>query len=319
LAQLPPIEWDIEGVLPTGGLGYLVGAPGSGKTLLAIDWSCSIALGRPWYGRSVRQGPVLYIAAEGSRSLHTRLDCWKWHHRTLVTAESGVRWFDRRLVLTDHRQLGAFLAAVLADGLAPRWVMIDTLPRCTQGSKENDPDSMGQALAAADQIRETLQAGVLFITHPSREGELPRGHGSQEGAADSIWFLKVQDGVRTLTAPKLKDGDESQSFSLVLCPVGNSVLLLPSAEAEVQAPVQARLTSGQRAVLASIRGTDTGSGVTAATIIEASKVAKSSVHFVLKNLRDLDYVTEHKHRWSVTPLGLVQLSSEVSSAKSSGA
>jgi hypothetical protein len=64
LGQLPPLEWDIDGILPTGALSYLIGLRGSGKTLLALDWSCHIALGRPWYGRAVKPGPVLYVAAE---------------------------------------------------------------------------------------------------------------------------------------------------------------------------------------------------------------------------------------------------------------
>ncbi len=160
-----------------------------------------------------------------------------------------------------------------------------------------------------DQIREAL-VGVLPVAHPSREGgDNPRGHSSQEGAADAIWALKEQDGARLLTCSKLKDGDESAEFPLVLCPVGSSVLLLPAG----QAPVQSSLTPGQRAVLSAIRGTDTGTGVTAATIVDSSKVAKSSVHFVLKNLLERGWVSARSHRWSVTASGLVQLSSELSS------
>jgi hypothetical protein len=252
---------------------------------------------------------VLYVAAEGARSLHSRLECWKFYHKHPIDAESGVEWFPRRLALRDPQSVGAFIAAAAAH--PPRLVIIDTLARCTQGTKENDPDGMGEALGAADRIRETLGAGVLLLAHPARQGsDNPRGHSSQDGAADAIWVLKDQDGARTLSCGKLKDGDESPVFSLVLIPVGSGVLLLPAAEAGVQSS----LTTGQRAVLAAIRGIDTGGGVAAAMISDASKVAKSSVYFVLKNLLDLGYVAERKHRWSITPLGLVQLSSEVSSA-----
>jgi hypothetical protein len=308
LAVLPPVEWDIDGILPTSGLSYLIGLPGSGKSLLALDWSCSVALGRPWLRRAVNRGPALYVAAEGARSLHSRLECWKFYHKHPMEVESGVEWFPRRLALRDAQSVGAFIAAAATH--RPRVVIIDTLARCTQGTRENDPDGMGEALGAADRIRETLGAGVLLLAHPAREGgDTPRGHSSQDGAADAIWILKEQDGARTLTCGKLKDGDESPVFSLVLSPVGSGVLLLPASEAGVQSS----LTPGQRAVLATIRGTDTGTGVTAATISDASKVAKSSVHFVLKNLLDLRYVTVRKHRWFITPLGLVQLSSGESS------
>jgi len=309
LGQLPPLEWDIEGVLPTGGLCYLVGIPGSGKTLLALDWSAHLALGRPWHGRAVKQGPVVYVAAEGARSLHTRLDCWKFYHKIPVTQETGIRWFPRRLALHEAADVGAFIAEVAASGLVPRVVVIDTLARCTQGINENDSDGMGRALQGADQMREALGVAVLLVAHPSREGgDNPRGHSSQDAAADACWSLKEQDGACVLTCGKLKDGDESQMFPLVLSPVGSSVLLRPAG----QAPVQSSLTPGQRTVLATIRAIDCGTGVQVSEITEAGKVARSSVHFVLKNLSDAGFVSKRGHRWSVT-LGLVQLSSEVSS------
>ena len=53
------------------------------------------------------------------------------------------------------------------------------------------------------------------------------------------------------------------------------------------------------------------------TIIDASKVAKSSVHFILKNLLERGLVSVRSHRWSLTPSGLVQLSSGLSGGSSS--
>jgi AAA domain-containing protein len=314
LGRLPPIEHDIDGVLPTGGLNFLVGPQGSGKTLLALEWSISIALGRPWYGRDVRQGPVVYIAAEGARSLNTRLDCWKFYHKVSMTQETGIRWLPKRVALADHASVTAFISAAMLAAPPPRMVVIDTFPRCTQGLAENDADGMGRALDAADRIRETLGSSVLLVTHPSREGsDNPRGHSSQESAADAVWALKEQDGVRVLSCPKLKDGDESQTISLVLVQCGNSVLLLPPEAAASSAS----LTPGQRTVLATIRDTDVGNGLPAGTIIDASRLPKSTVYFVLKHLHDAGFVSATRHRWSLTPSGVVQLSSGVSSEKSS--
>ena len=176
LGHLPALEWDIDGILPTGGHSYLVGIPASGKTLLALDWSCHVALGRPWYGRTVKQGPVLYVAAEGARSLHHRLECWKFYHKVPVTQETGIRWFPRRLTLGDPASLGAFIAEVASYGIKPRLIVIDTLARCARGAKENDSDGMGRALEAVDQLREVLGAGVLLVAHPNRVGgDNPRG------------------------------------------------------------------------------------------------------------------------------------------------
>jgi hypothetical protein len=307
LAALPPVEWDIDGILPTGGLSFLIGQPGTGKSLLALWFASCISLGLPWAGRAVRRGRVIYVAAEGARSLHSRLEIWKSYYDQ-EKVDTRIAWMPKRLELRDPQSVGAFLLA--ASELAPRLVIIDTLGRCTQGAKENDSDGMGEALGAADRIREVLETSVLLLAHPSRDGgDSPRGHSSQDGAADAIWVLKDQDGSRILSCAKLKDGDESTEVRLALVQCWGSVVLIPADKAGVQS----RLTPGQRTVLATIRGIDTGTGVTAATISEASKVAKSSVHFVLKNLLDLGYVTVRNHRWSITPLGLVQLSSGESS------
>lgn len=307
LAALPPLEWDIDGILPSGGLSYLVGQPGAGKTLLAIWWACCISLGTPFIGRAVKRGAVIYVAAEGSRSLHSRLEIWKSYY-DFEGKETGVRWFPRRLALRDRQHLGEFITA--AAGLSPRLVIVDTVARCTQGTKENDPDGMGQALDAADQIREMLGTGVLLLAHPSREGsDSPRGHSSQDGAADAIWVLKDQDGARVLSCAKLKDGDEGVQCRLVLVPRWGSACLIP----EEKAVSSASLTPGQVKILGTIRDTDYGTGVSVATIVEASKMARSSVHFILKHLHDAGYVSVRSHRWSVTAAGLVQLSSRVSS------
>jgi hypothetical protein len=306
LANLPPLEWDIDGVLPAGGLSFLVGLKGAGKTLLAMWFACCIALGREWYGRKVRQGPVVYVAAEGSRSLHSRLDLWKGAHN-VENQESGVRWFPHRLPLADAEAVGLFIASVAR--FQPRLVVIDTLARCSQGTRENDPDGMGRLLESIDRMRETLDCAVLVLAHPPREGsDSPRGHSSQDGAADAIWVLKDQDGARILSCAKMKDGDESLTFGLSLVKMmGSALLVRPD-----QATVQSRLTAQQRVVLQTIRDVDLGSGVPVSTIVEASKVPRSTVHYVLKHLHEPGFVSVRSHKWSVSPLGLVQLSNGVS-------
>ena len=306
LANLPPLEWDIDGVMPTGGFIYLVGGPGVGKTLLALWMACCIALGRAWYGRAVRHGPVVYVAAEGARSLHSRRELWKGAY-DVENQESGVTWFPHRLPLADTEAVGLFIASVAR--FRPRLVVIDTLARCSQGTRENDPDGMGRLLESIDRMRETLGATVLVLAHPSREGsDSPRGHSSQDGAADAIWVLKDQDGARVLSCAKMKDGDESLTFSLSLVQMMGSALLVPPE----QAGVQSRLTPQQRAVLQTIHDVDLGTGVPVGTIVESSKVPRSTVHYVLKHLHEPGFVSVRSHKWSVTPTGLVQLSNAAS-------
>src|SRR5262245_8634648 len=67
LDLLPKREPLIEGVFDVGSMSALVGATGSYKTGIAIDWAAHIALELPWRNHQVRGGTSLYLAVEGGR------------------------------------------------------------------------------------------------------------------------------------------------------------------------------------------------------------------------------------------------------------
>lgn len=65
-------DWLIRGVFEVGQTVVLYSAPNVGKTLAALDWSARIACGIDWLNLPVRQGPVLYLPAEGRQGLSRR-------------------------------------------------------------------------------------------------------------------------------------------------------------------------------------------------------------------------------------------------------
>src|SRR3990170_1404334 len=71
----PPLEWCVDGLLPLSSVSMLVGDPGAKKTFLAIDLAVCVAIGKPWLGRQVRQGPVLFIDEQtGLHALKARFN-----------------------------------------------------------------------------------------------------------------------------------------------------------------------------------------------------------------------------------------------------
>ena len=58
-----------RGWLFQGALSVLYGSSNTGKTFVALSIAGHVATGLPWCGNDVRQGPVLYIAAEGGGAL----------------------------------------------------------------------------------------------------------------------------------------------------------------------------------------------------------------------------------------------------------
>ena len=59
LARLPKPEWLIDGIIGKGQLAILTGDPGVGKTFLGLDMALSVASGKAWQDRKVREGSIL--------------------------------------------------------------------------------------------------------------------------------------------------------------------------------------------------------------------------------------------------------------------
>ena len=72
LKRTSETKWLIDGVIPSGSINWMVAAPSSFKTFLALDMAACIANGRDWHGRETAQALVLYIAGEGDADVHTR-------------------------------------------------------------------------------------------------------------------------------------------------------------------------------------------------------------------------------------------------------
>lgn len=56
----------VEGLLWEGQITWLFSAVNAGKTLIMVAWGLHIAAGRPFCGRTVKQGPVLFIEEDSS-------------------------------------------------------------------------------------------------------------------------------------------------------------------------------------------------------------------------------------------------------------
>lgn len=65
-------RWTIDGVIADGSINWLVAAPESFKSFVAMDMATCIANGRDWHGKSTDQSTVVYLAAEGGNDIHVR-------------------------------------------------------------------------------------------------------------------------------------------------------------------------------------------------------------------------------------------------------
>jgi hypothetical protein len=70
----------LQGVLGAGEFSLFVAKPGTAKSVLVGDIGCHIAAGLEWHGRKVKQGLVVFFAAERKKLTERRVAAWRKKH-----------------------------------------------------------------------------------------------------------------------------------------------------------------------------------------------------------------------------------------------
>lgn len=190
LDGLPLPTWQIDDVLVAGSLTYIAGEPGHGKSFVAVSIACSIATGLPWFGRSVRPGKVLYIAAEGAQGVRKRIRVWEHEHHT--TLPGGVLRVLSVPVQIDNTPKWRALQAIIAED-AYDLIIVDTQARMTVGKEENSQQDMSPVIELMEQMRRLpSQPTVLVVHHSPKAAGEPRLRGSSAltGACEAIIGVK---------------------------------------------------------------------------------------------------------------------------------
>lgn len=213
----PPPPWLIRGLIPQRGLAMLYGAPGSGKTFLALDLMCAIALGSQWAHRRTRQGIAVYVGLEGHAA--TRLRAYAEHHGVAAETLHRLRIVERQPVdLLSDKDVAELARDIRAAEIEPALVVIDTLNRSMPGGDENSSTDMGKVIMRAGWLADNLDCTVLFVHHSGKNEDAgARGHSSLHGAVDAALAVsRTETGARIVEAAKVKDGEDGEQFAFDL-------------------------------------------------------------------------------------------------------
>jgi len=143
-------EYLIEGILPREGMGVVYAPPKAHKTFTVFDMAMHIALGRPYRGRAVQCGSVVYNVFEGQHGFLKRAVAYRQHH--LKNHVERVPLLIQSTRLNLAKDVDKLIVGVKAEEIAPALVILDTLNRSLVGSESKDADMAGY-LAAADKLR----------------------------------------------------------------------------------------------------------------------------------------------------------------------
>lgn len=270
MAGLPDPDWLVEGMVPATAMTLIFGASNAFKSFLALDMALSVATGRPWQGREVKQGAVIYLASEGAIGVgKQRVRGWMSHYG--IRENPPFFLLRQEVLLNDPACLQKLMDTIDAKlGGKLALIVCDVLSGTRKGSEVDD-------VAAADHVR-ALQtivrrygASVMSVTHTGwGDAERARGHTHTWGSYDTR--LKVEGDAEalatTLTINRHKDAGMGapMTFSLLPVPVpgmtvqqgehkGDPVTtLVPIWNADAQ-PVGKRDKAGQGKMTAPVKTT----------------------------------------------------------------
>lgn len=220
IEQIDPPEWLVDGMLEAG-LVLLYGPSEVGKTFLAVDWALCAVSGHRWFGRDVRQSPVVYVAGEGKHSFGTRQRAWRKDRR----ASPDGMYLIPQPVNLRHPADAAELTAIVAAKKA-RLLVVDTWSRCTPGADENSRQDTSEAVAVLDRIRTRHDCAVMVVHHTGHDETRPRGSTDLYASVDtSVRVTETFSGGMKVACDKQKNSPHFDPWTLRLKEVAGSAVL----------------------------------------------------------------------------------------------
>ena len=219
---MPPVEFLVDGLITDTGFTMMYGAPGTGKSFIAIDIALSVAHGQAWQGQGVKQGPVLYIAGEGIGGFSKRWRAWERHHGKVD--EPDLYLLPTAVNFREPEDI-ARLVATIGDIDQPfSLVIVDTVARAIAGAEENSSTDMGLFVAACDEIKALTGGALLAVHHAGKDANRgARGSTALLGAVDTSLMVGKSEDIVVLRTEKQKDAEPLDDINLRMVTVAATI------------------------------------------------------------------------------------------------
>jgi len=186
-------------------ISMVYGDSNCGKSFFALNMAFHVAAGVRWQEQRVKQGKVLYVAAEGGRGFSKRVKALEKAKPELY--EAGK---DHLFLLPLQVDLHAAEdPKAIIDGSPIQDVdllVIDTLAMSMGAGNENDAAAMGQFISNLNLLKAHFKCHVMIIHHTGKDNAKgARGHSSLRAAVDTEIELTKAGDVRMAQTKKQRD------------------------------------------------------------------------------------------------------------------
>ena len=211
----------VEGLLIEAAMSVIYGQSNSGKTFFISDLALHVAAAKPWCGREVAQGAVIWLAMEGAFGISNRISAWREENN--IDASSlpfavipvALNLLDPE---ADTEPLIKTIAIVSGKLKLPvKLVVADTLSRAIAGGNENSPEDMGALVTNGTRIQQATGAHVAWIHHSGKdEAKGARGHSLLRAASDTEIEISAEGSARTARVTKQREMECVGEFPFTL-------------------------------------------------------------------------------------------------------
>ncbi len=206
LANRPSPEWLVERLIPAKSITLLMGASQARKSFTVLELAACIASGRPFLGRNVKMGTVLYLSLEDSFDISSRFqaitaDFDDKTAQRFIASESAVTLPKRRLSFED---LQKFLRARVISPNAVSTIIFDTYAYFNDGDL-NSPSDASAILRELRGLILEFNVSIILVCHPALDNE-NRPMGAMNLFNSVACVLKVkQAGINRSSITTLKN------------------------------------------------------------------------------------------------------------------
>ena len=188
------VEWVVEGMFRRNGQSLLVSPPKAGKSSLARNLARCVALGHPFLGRPVLQGPVVYMALEEMEA-----DVQEHFLKMGLPDAAPIAFVFQR----EPEEALKKLEEMIEDE-RPVLVVVDTLAHLLRVRDLNDYAEVTRRMQPLLALTRQSKAHLLFLHHSRKGGG---SHGAEAlgstaltGLVDVIVSLKRGEHYRSISS-----------------------------------------------------------------------------------------------------------------------